>query len=128
MTAKHTSTTATASVDTIPEKTETLEDRFKLTESNLRNWLFGSYEKARRPLIEARKRMRDEGISEKLIGHNLYYEETVQERVDKEMMKLVTDRNGRFHSIPKLLETGRVTPAEIDSIRAFHNNREPPYY
>jgi len=72
--------------------------------------------------------MRDEGISDKLISNSTYFEETVQERVNKEMLKLVTDRNGKFHSIPKLLETGRITEAEADSIRAFHNGLEPPYY
>jgi hypothetical protein len=40
------------------------DEKLKLTESNLKNWLLGEFNKQRGALEEVKKRMREEGISE----------------------------------------------------------------
>jgi hypothetical protein len=120
------STTASADPGSIPEKIETWDERFELTESNLRSWLFGSYERQRQPIYEAKRRMREQGISDSLIERSLYYEDQAMERRYKQVLKLVTNpKTGKFWTCETLQLAGQLSDAEIESIRAEHKGKLP---
>jgi hypothetical protein len=130
MSSKH-QTATTPAVDSIPDKdkTESLDSKFELTESNLRSWLLGPFDRQRAVLKEAAKRMEDEGISNKLISRCLRYETTGLENHYKETLKLVINpKTQKFWDIPTLQNAGKLSDTEIEGIRAEHNGREPPFY
>jgi hypothetical protein len=126
---KQTILPAGATVDTIPEKQETWNDKLKLTESNLRHWLLGGWEKQRQILKEIGKRVEDEGVSKELIQRCLYYETLSEEKAKRETLKLVTNpKTGKLWDIPTLQNAGKLSDSEIEGIIAEHGGREPPYY
>jgi hypothetical protein len=113
----------------IPEKTETWDDKFELTESNLRSWLLGPFERQRAILNEVKQRMRDEGISEELIARSIHYESLPVENRKKETIKLVTNsKTGKLWDIPTLQNAGKLSDVEVEGIRTEHNGLLPPYY
>lgn len=102
---------------------------FDLTEEGLRSWLFGPFEKQRAPIYEAKERMREQGISDSLINNALHWETGAEERRYKTVLKLVTNsKTGKFWTTDALQLTGQLSDAEIESIRAEHKDRLPPYY
>jgi len=104
------------------------DEKLKLTESNLKQWLLGEFNKQRGALEEVKKRMREEGISDQLIAHSIRYETSSEEHVRKETLKLVINpKTGKFWDITTLQNAGKLSNAEIQGIRAEHG-RDPPYY
>ncbi len=113
----------------IPDKTESWDDRFELNESNLRNWLLGPFERQRQILNEAKQRMRNEGVSDDLIARSIRYESLPEEDRKKETLKLVINpKSGKLWDIPTLQNAGKLSDAEIEGIKTEHDGREPPYY
>jgi hypothetical protein len=87
--------TAASAADSIPGKTETWDDKLEPTESTLRSWLFGPYEKQCRPIFEAKQRMKEQGVSDQTIASALYFEDSVMERRYKQVLRLVTNPKSR---------------------------------
>jgi hypothetical protein len=115
----------------IPDKTaESWDDKFTLTESRLKEWLFDPYERQRRPIYEAQKRLREQGVSEDIIGSVLYYDkDSTMERRYRQVLKLVTSsQTGQFWTCDALKLSGQISDAQIESIRTQHNGKLPPYY
>jgi len=118
----------------MPSAKQTVEvppaaDEWALTVENLRMWFLKPFEKARQPILDARKIMKEEGVSDKLIEQVTYYDEGSQERNYKEVLKLcVNPKTKKLWDLQTLSSAGRVSNSEISSIVSKHNGREPPYY
>jgi hypothetical protein len=117
----------------IPEKVNvesSWDDKFQLTESNLLSWLLGPYDKQRQMISEARKRMQDDGVSDKLIARCLgSYDTSTLENHFRETLKLVTNpKTQKLWDTFTLSQAGKISNAEIESVRAEHQGQEPPYY
>ncbi len=113
----------------IPDKTESWDDKFELTESNLRNWLLGPFERQRQILEEAKQRMRYEGVSEDLIARSIRYTTLPEEDRKRETLSLtINSKTGKLWDIPTLQNAGKLSNAEIQGIQTEHNNLSPPYY
>jgi hypothetical protein len=121
----------TATADSIPEKVETLEDKFTLTESNLRHWW--PIEKAKAVIEDAKRKMVQDGISERLASQVTSYEPSTEEKRAREVLRVcISDKTGRFHTIESLQQANLLSDAQADYIREEHkglgNGRVPPYY
>jgi len=102
---------------------------FSLSESNLRNWLLNNSIRQHETLEETRKRMIQDGVSEKLAARCIYSEPTLSEKHVKETLKLcVNSKTGKFNDIPTLQNAGQLSEAEVESIKMEHNGQNPPYY
>ena len=100
-----------------------------LMPDNLKRWLLNNSIKQKASLEATRKRMLEDGISEKLAARCIYTEPTVSEKHVKETLKLVTNsKTQKFHDIPTLQTAGQLSDAEAESIRIEHSGQSPPYY
>jgi hypothetical protein len=100
-----------------------------LTPENLRRWLLNNSIRQHETLEETRKRMKEDGVSDKLAARCVYSEPTTWERHVKETLKLVTNsKTGKFHDISTLQSAGKLSDAEVESILAEHGGQSPPYY
>jgi hypothetical protein len=112
----------------IPDNTESWDDKFTLSESRLKEWMFGPHERQRQPIYDAIKRLKEQGIDDRIIGRLLYYDESTMERRYIQVLKLVTNKAGKFWTCEALQISGQSSEAEIESIRTEHNGRWLPYY
>jgi hypothetical protein len=116
-----------------PTKEESIDCRFELTESNLKEWLLGPFEKEKSIVEDARRQMVQEGVSEKLAKDCTYWHTHPEERRAHNVLKLVTnERTGKLWDIPTLQQGGRISDVQVELIRREHkkygNGRTPPYW
>jgi hypothetical protein len=97
MPSHHNKQPAAAAVDSIPEKMETLEDRFTLTESNIRSWFLSPFEKQKAIVEDARKKMIEDGVSNELAANCTYWDIKPDEKRAQDVLRLaINEKSGKL--------------------------------
>src|SRR5215216_7545303 len=117
----------------MPAAKQTVEaptsDEWDLSVEHLREWLLKPFERARQPIIEAKRIMQEDGVSDQLIAQNLSWEKGITERHYAETIKLTTNpRTGKLWDLSTLEAAGMISEGERLNILRAHGEKEPPYY
>jgi hypothetical protein len=129
----HNKQQAAATADSIPEKTDSWDERLKLTEWNLKHWWLSPFEKAKAVIEDAKQKMIQDGVSERLAKQVTSYELSTDERRARDVLRVcLSQKTGRLNTIESLSQANILSSAQVDYIIQEHkehgNGRVPLYY